>query len=42
VETGNKEKAIKITAANDKKAARPQVEEVSDLEPANASDLENK
>jgi len=38
----NKKKTTKITAASDKKTARPQVEEVSDSEPANASDSENE
>jgi len=41
-EADNKEKAIKIAAANDKKTARLQVEEVSNLEPASASDSENE
>jgi len=41
-EVSNKKKAIKIIAANNKKAARPQVKKVLDSEPVNASDSENK
>jgi len=38
----NKEKAIKVAVANNKKTARPQVEEVSNSEPASASNSENE
>jgi len=41
-EAGNKKKTIKIIAANDKKAARPQVEEVSNSESVSTSDSENE
>jgi len=41
-ETNNKKKAIKITVANNKKAARPQVKEVLDSESASAFNLENE
>jgi len=39
---GNKEKAIKVVAVNDKKAARLQIEEVSDSEPVSAFNSENE
>jgi len=42
VEADNKKKVIKITIANDKKAARPQVEKVSDSEPVSAFDSKNE
>jgi len=42
VEADNKKKTIKVTAASDKKTARPQVEKVSNLKPANTSDSENE
>jgi len=38
----NKKKAIKIIVANDKKTARPQVEEVSNLKPVSVFNLENE
>jgi len=41
-EAGNKKKATKVAAISNKKAAWPQVEKVSDSEPASASDSENE
>jgi len=38
----NKEKAIKIVVANDKKTVWPQIEKVSNLESVSAFDLENE
>jgi len=41
-ETGNKKKATKVAVANNKKTTWPQIKKVSNLESANASDLENE
>jgi len=40
--TDNKEKTTKVAVVNNKKAAWSQVEEVSDSEPANVFNSENK